>query len=139
LHKVPKSYTFWEIGAAFRQFVPLFFILYKMNSYYCHWCKCLTLFSERWILIKKKSPYCRFINKFMNQRYIWKLIFVFFSQYSWIIKNILCLKSNMVTLTIKRILPKHDVIQYTVCPGSSDPSEKIFLYICIRKLSFTVF
>ena len=22
----------------------------------------------------------------------------------------------------------------TVCPGSSDPSEKIFIYICIRKL-----
>ena len=25
-------------------------------------------------------------------------------------------------------------IKYTVCPGSSDPPEKIFLHICIRKL-----
>ena len=31
------------------------------------------------------------------------------------------------------------ISRYTVCPGSSDPPEKIFQYICIRKLGLQRF
>ena len=62
----------------------------------------------------------------------WNSQFVLFKEFVYVYK-----KSKIFSIWAFRralgILINH-LVTYTVCPGSSDPQEKIFLYICIRKL-----